>query len=139
MGGGLNTGKMAFTLQLHKSRAQHRDNGGSPSSRSHTTQFLSICLWHLPSHSPSAEDHGACLQVRKSVASHSLRGCQGFQPPSVSPGWVESSLILTARYCTGSSFRHWCSGLETPVWGYDPSLFIRDLCRWDICPDSRPY
>ena len=80
---------------------------------SHTTQSVPMCLWHHLSHCPSAWAQVNCPWV--SLRTGPLEGCLGFQQPPLLPGWMESSLIFTARCCGGSSSWHWVSGLGSSV------------------------
>lgn len=50
---------------------------------------------------------------------------------------TDSLLIFTVSCCGNSSSWHWCSRLESPVWGWDPLLLSGGLHSRDIPPDSQ--
>ena len=79
---------------------------------------LSSCI-SSPWCPPSASAQGVCLQVGKCVQ-EPLKRYLGFQPPSGSPGRMESLLILTARCYGGSCSWPWFSALSQ-----DPTLQLR--------------
>lgn len=95
-------------------RLLHRENGNcftSPCPEA-TTESLSVYIWHLPSHRPSAGAQSESLPGSESVH-ESMKGHLVFLQPTVSPRCLESPLFFIARCCGGSSSRHCTLGWVT--------------------------
>lgn len=60
-----------------------------------------------------------------------------FNSSLFSTGLTESPLFFTDRCYEGSSFQYWCSGMGSPVWGWDASLLLVDFRCQAIPPDSQ--
>lgn len=76
-----------------------------PSPRSHMTQFLTVCLWHLPSHCFFARAQAECLQVLGSVR-RPYKRVLGFLVAFRLSCMMEFLLNFTAR-CCGASSSQW--------------------------------
>lgn len=92
-----------------------------------TQLILSLCdssiLWAaIPSPEPG------WVPAREILCTSLWRGPLGFQQAPISPWRMESPPVFTARCYGGSSSWHWCSGLLSPAWGWDPPLLF--FCKF---------
>lgn len=96
-GGGLNTGLMVLACRMHRRRAQHRGNGGFPSSLHPEATELSLSLYVSGASQDSfplpKAQVSACERVN--LCAGPLKGHLRFQLPSVSYRRPESPLIFS--------------------------------------------
>lgn len=97
-------------------------------------QLFSRLPWSHPTHSlPVWLQHPlSCHALTRTRVSASqwdfvyfpLKRTAGFLAGSYPPRRMESPPVLTAQCYESSSSWHWCSGLLSPAWGWDPPLLF---------------
>lgn len=137
--GRFNTKKMVPSCRLHVRQVPHRDNGGCPPSLHLEATQLSLSLYVsdpswvatlLPKPRVSV-----CKWV--SLCLVPLRGCLGFQPSSISPGWTDgiwfSLLHVVGTLLSGIG----TLGLGDKNGAGTPSLYSGDLGCWGVPPSAQ--